>query len=147
MIEIKPGPELDRAVAEAVDPHCSVGMCASSGCIDIPASQVGGTAATDPDVLAVWKWDGERTWRTLPKFSTDLNAAFRAAEKGHLFVGYLLGLCDEGWYFQDYSEREMPDVFEPTPALAICVAILKLAGKETFDIRAAILKPKGVSDD
>ena len=110
MTNIKPGPELDRAVAEAVDPCCSVGMCASSGCIDIPASQVGDTAATDPDVLAVWKWKDERNWRTLPKFSTDLNAAFEAAEAAGLFSG-------------------------PDPALAICAAILKLkdSGVKTMD--------------
>lgn len=73
--------ELDRAVAVAVDHQCSVGLCASSGCIDIPCSATGDTSESDPDVLAVWKWNGERNWRTLPKFSTDLNAAFEAAEK------------------------------------------------------------------
>lgn len=128
------GRELDRAVAEAVDPHCSVGMCASSGCIDIPATQSGDTAATDRDVLAVWKWDGERNWRTLPEFSTDLNAAFAAAE---IVVAQVWDEDQRDWELSPYigsDERgwtcslgcDEDRVFEATPALAICAAILKL---------------------
>jgi len=141
MIEIKAGPELDRAVAEAVDPYCSVGMCASSGCIDIPSSQIGDTAATDPDVLAVWKWDGERNWRTLPKFSTDLNAAFAAAEKTFLFGDGRRGLqfavakddAPREWRmverYTEFGYRHTTPICvasDSTPALAICAAILKL---------------------
>ena len=139
MVEIKPGLELDQAIAEAVDPYCSVGMCASSGCIDIPVSKCN-TAATDVDVLAVWKWNGERNWRTLPKSSTDLNAAFAAAEKAGLFqeCEHILGktpehCCNGGSWFMNHT-RDRDDELDrdsevgsgPTPALAICAAILKL---------------------
>ena len=126
MTNITPGPELDRAVAVAAVPYCSVGMCASSGCIDIPASECD-TAATDPDVLAVWKWKGERNWRTLPKFSTDLNAAFEAAEEVGLFDdGMSLRKSRDGvWRVWDDEIDELV-VSALTPARAICAAILKL---------------------
>ena len=135
MVEIKPGVELDRAVAEAAEPWCTVGMCASSGCIDIPVSEIG----DDPDVLAVWKWDGERNWRKLPKFSTDLNAAFAAAEKVGLFHrdrdAFLCrtpyGKKGSGEEWKVWCEQKGKLRYEcshhgSTPALAICAAILKL---------------------
>ena len=136
MVEIKPGAELDRAVAEAVEPWCSVGMCASSGCIDIPASEIGDTAESDPDVLAVWKWDGERNWRKLPKFSTDLNAAFAAAEKAGLFDDPdVMVARDEVNQWRVVRHLGLRDwdtmAIQATPALAICAAILKL--KESSD--------------
>ena len=127
MTNITPGPELDRAVAEAANPYCTVGMCASSGCIDIPASECD-TPATDIDVLAVWKWKGERNWRTLPKFSTHLNAAFEAAERlglwDHTTADDIMSLTkDDGqWHMQCCKWHKTA----PTPALAICAAILKL---------------------
>ncbi len=130
MSTITPGPILDRAVAVAADPRCSVGMCASSGCIDIPASECD-TPATDIDVLAVWKWKGERNWRTLPKFSTDLNAAFEAAEAAGLFPTTLcrplnfwraLGVDELS---ETWPASEQDDEYYDTPALAICGAILK----------------------
>lgn len=141
MVEIKPGPELDKAVAEAVDPYCSVGMCASSGCIDIPVSATGDTAETDPDVLAVWKWDGERNWRTLPKFSTDLNAAFAAAEKvfdcgfavhtaGKPVGGWKRFQCIVGVGWDGERAESQIQVEAETPALAVCAAILKLKDKD-----------------
>ena len=95
-MEIKAGPELDQAVAE---------------------------------VLGL-TWAGEPC---VPKFSTDLNAAFKAA----------LEVCDAGFgvntaFFGSWerfqcvmsvgredSQRQV-ETEAPTPALAICAAILKL---------------------
>ena len=65
---------------------------------------------------------------TLFRPSTDLNAAFAAADKVGLFDEWLLGKAGDLWYFEDYSERCMEGVQEKTPALAICAAILKLKG-------------------
>ena len=104
MIEIREGLELDCEVAEATG---DVGCC---GC--------------------------------LPDYSTELNAAFEAGEKVGLFGDYVLrrhpnglwamceiGIEDEG--YPAYSVRGpcyidfTPNDY-PTPALAICAAILKL---------------------
>jgi len=127
---IKPGPELDQAVAEAVNPWCSVGMCASSGCIDLPVSQVGDTVETDPDVLAVWKWNGRREWRTLPKFSTDLNAAFKAAQETFGQNGFRVYCDDKHSWCEHWKRPGDPNSLihgeASTPALAICAALLKL---------------------
>lgn len=74
------------------------------------------------------------TWKILPKFSTDLNAAFAAAEKVRLFR-------IDAWLCQrPFGEKEWGVWFEQkgklryecwahgrTPALAICAAILELA--------------------
>ena len=131
-----PGPELDQTVAVAADPWCSVGMCASSGCIDIPASATGDTAESDPDVLAVWKWNGERNWRTLPKFSTDLNAAFAAAESAGLFgEPDVMVARDELRQWRVVKHLGLRDwetlAIQPTPSLAICAAILELKEETT----------------
>jgi len=128
---ITPGPELDRAVAEAADPCCSVRECVSSVCIDIPPSQVGDT---DPGVPAVWNWKGKRNWRTLPKFSTDLNVAFKAAEKVDLFpadgMRFLRKEVDETWTIEEIYTITPYEVCivgkASTPALAICAAILEM---------------------
>ena len=123
MTVIKPGPELDRAVAEAVDPLCTVAMCVADGCRDAPPD-------TEGDVLAVWKWNGERTYILLPKFSTDLNAAFAAAEKVGLFRKQCCLLQDTYWHvWGRFTGRTLGPEFNErgeTPALAICAAILKL---------------------
>lgn len=63
--------------------------------------------------------------------TTDLNDAFLAAEKFGLF-GPDISLCwqgrKHGWYILDCAARK-PVGNGPTPAIAICAAILKLAEK------------------
>ena len=61
--------------------------------------------------------------------STDLNAAFAAAEKVRLFDRRSLHCDDDGWnvgaYY--YHAEDCEYISEaPTPALAICAAIQKL---------------------
>ena len=111
MIEIKAGRELDRAVAEAI------GWIATHkvlGGIDAFVNPREGAGAT-PMVF-------------MP--SVDLNDAFRAAESVELFQKYLLSKMDSGWMILDIDpcggcEVIGPDKGCPTPALAICAAILK----------------------
>ena len=111
------------------------GKCpACSHKLYVPASDVGDTAATDPDVLAVWKWNDERNWRVLPKFSVDLNAAFAAAGKVELFsedkfsaVLKQYPAAEELWcvaWEDDAAQDGYQAVHKDTPALAICAAIL-----------------------
>lgn len=100
-VEIKAGPELNRAVVEAV---------------------------AVPDAV--------QPALTVLNFSpsTDLNAAFAAAEAaasgargfGDWELSTYVGYNEKGWTCQigDCTER----AFAPTPALAICAAILKLKG-------------------
>ena len=124
MIEIKEGPELDRAVAEAIgwpklrcafvyygDGGYEGALFRCSRCGDV-----------------VWDSIHSPDQACLPKYSTDLNAAWAAAEK--VFLVFRLqcrGLnryefeCeypgDDGWSrCGEFS----------TGALAICAAILKL---------------------
>lgn len=113
-IEIKPGPELDRAVAEAVGvPHSTgheSGLC----------------FRTDLD-----------PWEPFAP-SADLNAAFEAAEKQGLFDVVSLTRDEfqksRRWAVEEFvcSKKEMFSVIAtgPTAALAICAAILKLKGTE-----------------
>ncbi len=65
--EMPAGPELDALVAKALDPDCTVSMAA--------------IGENDEDILAVWKWNGLRDWIPLPKFSTDIAAAWEVVEK------------------------------------------------------------------
>lgn len=110
MTEIKCGNELDLAVAKAI------GLTWQD--------------ATRTVMAAWWHKDGW-CYRKLPLFSTDLSAAFVAAEETGLFRNWLLTDSGSGWYFQDHSERSMEDrqskdIIASTPALVICAAILKL---------------------
>jgi hypothetical protein len=133
-IEIKVGPELDRAVAEAMSLDERWGFYACEHC---------GAAHFDCYTVADWAFcscpkpqDGPIPRLSLADFrpSTDLNAAFAAARQVGLFGDWLLGRhqgrhgrpCP--WYFEDQSKRPMQGVLCATPALAICAAILKLKG-------------------
>lgn len=117
MIEIKPGPELDRAVAEAIG--------------DKPGLP-----------FSIARAESGQEGFTYKPYSTDLNAAFAAAEKvcdcgfamhtaGKPVGGWQAFRCivGIGWDI-DRCERQI-EVEAPTPALAICAAILKL--KENDD--------------
>jgi hypothetical protein len=57
--------------------------------------------------------------------SVDLNAAFAAAEAAGVFNEWSLRRGDGDWYFEGSFESTL-GVEAPTPALAICAAILKL---------------------
>ena len=109
MIEIKEGPELDRAVAEAIG--------------DEPGL---------PFSLARADAGGEGF--TYKMYSTDLNAALAAAEKVGLFEHYVLrqhpnglwAMCDVRFDEEDpYYSNFTPNDY-PTPALAICAGIRRL---------------------
>lgn len=105
---VKPGPELDRAVAEAVG-------------FDPRTNAVGQTVIETKDAIVQFQ----------P--SIDLNAAFAAAEKvasgemgfGDWELSTYVGRNEKGWTCQigDCDERS----FQPTPALAICAAIMSLS--------------------
>ena len=121
MIEIKEGPDLDRAVAEAI------------GLAPALQSPDGKKFFYDPrDPL-----HGLRTF--LP--STDLNDAFRAAEKTGLFDGtkdgpevHLAKTIDGQWEVLIGGSEMGYLTREKTPALAICAAILKM--KEISELKA-----------
>ena len=114
MTEIEPGPELDYAVAEAI------GLMHQWGTRNKMEAWFNGKE--------VWSW-------MVSPFSTDLNAAFKAAEK---VVGE-----DGRWSIQRAKTEWIADLYLPdpesvvlgkricakygTPALAICAMILKLS--------------------
>ena len=113
-VEIKPGPELDWAVAEAV-----------------------GVGVHRVKESTRWQRD-DNLYPFIP--SIDLNEAFAAAEKVELFVGGACTTRTPGDLRKDshgqwavllrtgcYSEDT---VRADTPALAICAAILKLGEEE-----------------
>ena len=108
MIEIKAGPELDRAVAEAIGEAYAA---------EAPEGFVGIWDKWGPDLL---------------RYSTDLTAAFSAAEKVGLFEDYQLRkyrAVERRWDMiqKDNDWHTTPQA--PTPALAICAAILILKGE------------------
>lgn len=138
--EIKAGPELDRAVAEAIgDPFPRAHDWEHTGLSGYDLSfyrcvQCGDLDAQDFEPVYDPKDPCVRP------YSTDLNAAFAAAERVGLFGDrrrvchvlrrddvtdlwvVTLPVCPDAW--EDVSS-------EATPALAICAAILKL--RETAD--------------
>jgi hypothetical protein len=116
MIEIKAGPELDKAVADAIG--------------DEPALPFSIARAMA----------GEEGF-TYNLYSTDLNAAFAAAEKVGLWAGcsHILGKgsawrtgADGHWWIHHTRDGSAPLSFESevssghSLALAICAAILAL---------------------
>jgi hypothetical protein len=124
MADLMAGPGLDRRVAEAVGFRANV---LDSG---EPRDYSHLAAYTKPvgTPVQVGAADPRMPQEVIPKFSTDLNAAFAAAERVYLFAGQI---------FRDLRQRQCGDwcvwdldndeyVAEgPTPALAICAAILK----------------------
>lgn len=117
--ELEAGPELDEAVAAACGMECR-------------RSSVGG-CVVDYDNSAARKFHP----------STDLNAAFEAAEKCGLFINEVpdlsLGHDTIEWVIvenRSYDEADLTDYASgPTPAVAICRAIVKLAKDETRHLR------------
>jgi len=152
MSDIQPGPETDRAVAEAIGLKVITRSEAIRKCNDwqnvwCPEHGI----SVGPDFK---HWftnnfyiDGPPSAAGLdpvPKYSTDLNAAFEAASRA--FDKYIGDDTRFVVYYQPYENLpdwwaaiETDNPFEgwgatleagaPTPALAICAAILKL--KET----------------
>jgi hypothetical protein len=127
MIEIKPGPELDWAVAEAVGAKPRIGKDRRSVVVAIEDGRIMRHLAipTDPDAACNGAF--------VPfSPSTDLNAAFQAAESIGLFdyeipPGYRLSLFRSDANTWSVSRPGMiADAFTPALALAICAAILKL---------------------
>lgn len=125
-MKIEPGPELDRAIAEAIgwpnlrcafvhygDGGYEGALFRCSRCGDVVWDDIGG-----PDQPCV------------PSYSADLTAAFAAAEKVGLFDGGDLEKAGDVWLF-DHPDTGFSR--GPTPALAICAAILKLRGPKSTD--------------
>lgn len=100
---LPPGPELDRAVAEAI------GLVATHRTID------GRTWFVDPR-------DGTLAVPIEFRPSTDLNHAFQAAEMAGMFLE--LNRLADSWQAHTYAMNGK-SCTAPTPALAICYAILK----------------------
>ena len=92
MLEIKAGPELDRAVAEAIWLR--------------PEDYFGDNGEFVPF-----------------RPSTDLNAAFAAAERAGMFLE--LNRLSWGWQAGTHAMKANYAV-GPTPALAICAAVLEV---------------------
>jgi hypothetical protein len=110
--ELKPGPELDAEVAKACGIKVAVGdLCTDEGLY--------------PNVC--YKDDGsESVFRP----STDLNAAFEAAEKVGLFIngGSLSRFSPHGDSWAWYDADGIEICRNESPAMAICSAILSLEG-------------------
>ena len=142
MVEIKAGPELDRAVAEAVGWQYTERQNFRNRFDEV----VGRT-------LLGW-WDGDKyIGHGAPLCSTDLNVAFAAAEAVGLFHQHLIVLDGDGWqiwrheHFSANCYGGDGEVFVgpfSIPALAICAAVLEL--KETSnDGRAKRMDGRGGS--
>jgi hypothetical protein len=137
MIEIKPGPELDQAVAEAIgwtpprippEEHPKpLPLCPLCDDYRHPSQEV-------EDWRSDWFWrePGNGPCWTKPKeFSRDLNTAFAAAEAFKLFDkdGYdaMLAKDDvDGRWEVLWITDDVDSMQADTPALAICAAILKI---------------------
>ena len=116
MVEIKPGAELDLAVAEA---------CGVKGWIESVRYEVTGYESPKRFVLS------STVETVFWEPSIDLNAAFYAAEKVGLFSESYRGICkepsDDTWGVVDVlSNCERVISSEDTASLAICAAILEL---------------------
>lgn len=104
-VEIKPGVELDTAVANA--------------CGEIPGVSIESDGSPWTDYHG-----SDVRWRP----SVDLNHAFAAAEKCGLFIGNDLTKAPSGWRvrYLMFEGAESELVAESaTPALAICAAIIE----------------------
>lgn len=116
-IKIEPGLKLDLAVAEVIGlENTYLGM----DCVLI--------TSCDWDRMYEIQHSTTEGPIACKKFapSTDLNAAFAAAEWTKLFQDWFLAKRTKGWYLEVFEGRPMDIAETPTPALAICAAILKL---------------------
>lgn len=109
MVDIKPGLELDRAVAKAIDWRYKI--------------MVG--YRCEP-IMETIDSDDPRAKKLIPHYSTDLNVAFDAAEQVGLFVEvrHLRKVKSNPWWAGDIVYARAP-----TPAVAVCAVILKLKEK------------------
>ena len=128
MIEIKAGAELDEAVADAIDLQYFPRTGPFSG---LPYVAVLITLREWDEIRGIEHITCEGDIACIPfQPSIDLNAAFAAAEKVELFdhetpPSYrrcLFGVDDDTWCVGGPGLS----ADGPTPALAICAAILKL---------------------
>lgn len=139
MTEIKPGRELDWAVAEAIDFHANVvvGWTDEFGtrhhCQHSDATLLGGRS---PIVEKMRWYDPRFPDNRILNYSTDLNSAFAAANAVGLFTSHALSQESDEWvvatewvqsaHGAGRAERSRAN----TPAMAICAAILKLKESE-----------------
>ncbi len=123
-VAIEAGSDLDRAVADAIG-------------FTFPFRAAGGRLGLyeliPEDAVKVSPLDERVPSSCIPHYSTDLNAAFAAAEKVGLWNDY--GYCeaaDQHVISKTVPVKSWGDTIahEDTAALAICVAILKLKGEE-----------------
>ena len=120
-MEIKEGPELDRAVAEAIGLLWTGPYGSRRG---------GGQKFCWPGETVPPRYvDVGGTWSP----STDLNAAFEAADKVGLFDknkhDAILGKTSSGQWEIVWGTDDEDTVTAPSPALAICAALLELKEK------------------
>lgn len=128
-VAIEAGPELDRAVAKALGWRRTIAVGPS---VSVQAA-CGFLCNAEPEYVETGADDPRVPDKVIPKYSTDLNAAFAAAERVGLFDEYQIGKWNPREYCVILScdqpdERDIIGRAE-TPALAICAALLKL--KET----------------
>ena len=119
MVEIKAGPELDLAVAEA---------CGVDGWIESLRNEATGYQSPERFVL------GGESETVFWEPSTDLNAAFEAAERVGLFTierdgpeVHLAKTFDGQWEILTGGSAMGYVSREATPALAICAGILAVS--------------------
>ena len=139
MTEIKPGQELDRAVAEAIgEPGKQYHMASNDGGKSLCASTLDEGCWPTEASLKIWLAEKHAKGMLLDyvtlarhrpeRYSTDLNAAFAAAEK--VWDGFVVQRHPCGqWALSvfSYDTDEWKPVIErqPTAALAICASILE----------------------
>jgi len=119
-MELEAGPELDAAVAKIVG-------------LDVEI--IGGKAMCTFGEYEYWlnpeggmTCEGFMGKHFAP--STDLNAAFEAAEKADVFGMWELSNGTYGWQLIDGQNCRTLTDGHATPAVAICHAILKLKNKQ-----------------
>ena len=82
-------------------------------------------------------YEGNGSLEILPRYSTDIAAAWEVVEKMHVVHGFeghneFLLVCsdeDEAWYCE-FPKPKWEDASANTPSLAICLAALKAVGYE-----------------
>lgn len=119
-VEIKAGPDLDRRVADAIGLTYPFFDGKPIGLFEPIPEGAEERSCLDPAIPDDW----------IPSYSLDLNAAFAAAEKAGVFDEWALQKSGGEWTFVDCNDccNEWIGFAQPTPALTICAAILKLKG-------------------
>ena len=131
MVEIKPGPELDLAVADAIDYHryIATGHKEDPDSNDSPA-MIGLLYCRESIIERLRCDDPKFPASCIPNFSIDLNTAWAAAEVVGLFDYDILPSYRRCLFRKDSETLCVagPGLTGegPTPALAICAAILEL---------------------